>query len=71
MSWGAAEYLHMVLTHNEGLALPPPTLWLVRFAAFRSLGNGAYSHLLDDFDRSMLPWLKQFQVRRRESVSLP
>lgn len=63
MTWSAPEYLHLVLTHNKGLHIPAPTLWLLRFAKFRSLGTGSYAHLLDDFDRSMLPWLHEFQVQ--------
>ncbi len=63
MTWSAPEYLHLVLTHNKGLHIPAPTLWLLRFAKFRSLGTGSYAHLLDDFDRSMLPWLREFQVQ--------
>lgn len=66
MSWGSGEYAHMVLTHQQQeVTLPPATLWLLRFHNFRSLvgPTPAYQHLLDDFDRSMLPWLQRFQVR--------
>ena len=63
MSWGAPEYLHLVLSANAGGSIPPPTLWLLRHAKFCTLTHGGYSQLLDDFDRSMLPWLREFQVR--------
>lgn len=53
----------MVLSANAGDALPAPTLWLLRHAKFRTLADGDYGQLLDDFDRSMVPWLLQFQVR--------
>lgn len=52
----------MVLT-AKGVRLPAPTLWLLRHAKFRTLAAGDYSQLLDDFDRSMVPWLLEFQVR--------
>ncbi len=57
------EYLQMVLSANAGDTLPAPTLWLLRHAKFRTLADGDYGQLLDDFDRSMVPWLLQFQVR--------
>lgn len=57
-------YLHLVLTANKGARLPAPALWLLRHAKFRTLADGDYGQLLDDFDRSMIPWLLEFQVRR-------
>ena len=60
---GRAEYLHLVLTANRGVRLPAPTLWLLRHSKFRTLAAGDYGQLLDDIDRSMVPWLAEFQVR--------
>lgn len=57
-----AEYLHLVLTANRGVRLPAPTLWLLRHSKFRTLAAGDYGQLLDDVDRSMVPWLAEFQV---------
>jgi hypothetical protein len=62
-----AEYLHLVLTANRGVRLPAPTLWLLRHAKFRTLAAGDYSQLTDAFDRSMTPWLAEFQVRSPHS----
>jgi inositol oxygenase len=61
MSWSGAEYLHLVLTSNRGVRLPGPTLWLLRHSKFRTLAAGDYGQLLDDTDRSMVPWLAEFQ----------
>ena len=58
-----AEYLHLVLTANRGVQLPAPTLWLLRHSKFRTLAAGDYGQLLDGVDRSMVPWLAEFQVR--------
>ena len=68
MSWSASEYLHLVLSANKGVALPAPTLWLLRHAKFRTLAEGDYAPLLDGFDRSMLPWLADFQVQMQDNT---
>lgn len=61
MSWGHDEYLYRVLEHN-GHNLPPAALFIIRYHSFYALHqHGAYSHLLDDYDRELLPWLKRFQ----------
>lgn len=61
MSWGHDEYFYRVLQHN-GCTLPPEGQFIIRYHSFYALHtHGAYSHLLDDFDRAMLPWLQRFQ----------
>lgn len=61
MSFGHDEYLYRVLQHN-GTHLPPAALFIIRYHSFYALHqHNAYDHLLDDYDRELLPWLKQFQ----------
>eukprot|EP00250_Pteridium_aquilinum_P023102 c261_g1_i2 orf=402-1091(+) len=60
MSWGHDEYFYQVMKLNK-TTLPPQALFIIRYHSFYALHRaGAYTQLLDDFDRSMLPWLKRF-----------
>lgn len=60
-SWGHDEYLYQVLTEN-GATLPPAALAMVRYhSAYVIHKDGEYQHLLNNHDRTMLPWVRQFQ----------
>jgi len=72
MSWGAAEYLYLVLVLNN-TALPPEALFLLRFSKFVSLTRpgSAYRLLLSPEDELLLPLLHDFQraiVYRRVAI---
>ncbi|MDQ6700510.1 MAG: inositol oxygenase [Acidobacteriota bacterium] len=57
LSWGHDEYLyHAVKDH-----LPEPAQYMIRFHSFYPWHKeGAYDYFMDDRDRAMLPWVKQF-----------
>jgi len=60
MSWGHDEYLYQVCIRN-GSTLPLPALYMIRYHSFYPWHReGAYSHLLDEVDRDMLRWVKEF-----------
>lgn len=60
ISWSHDEYMYQVMVQN-GSTIPPPGLYMVRYHSFYALHqSGGYKHLLDDFDRKMLPWLLEF-----------
>ncbi|MCO5591002.1 hypothetical protein L7F22_044978 [Adiantum nelumboides] len=60
MSWGHDEYMYQVMKLNK-CTLPPQALFIIRYHSFYALHRtNAYTQLLDDFDRAMLPWLKRF-----------
>ncbi|KAI8477103.1 MAG: hypothetical protein J3K34DRAFT_364713, partial [Monoraphidium minutum] len=73
MSWGAPEYLYLVMVLNQ-VALPEEALFILRYQKFYSLtrpGN-AYRQLLSPGDAELVPLLSAFQrlsVYRR--VQLP
>lgn len=57
MSWGHDEYLYQVMKEY----LPEAALYIIRFHSFYALHReGAYSYLLDEHDKKMIPWLKLF-----------
>jgi inositol oxygenase len=59
MSWGHDEYLARVLKEH----LPPQALYVVRYHSFYSGHSAdAYSHLFDERDRAMMPWVRRFQA---------
>jgi len=60
MSWGAPEYLYMMLVLNQ-VNLPEEALFIIRFQKFYSLPSGAYRHMLSPADQEMLPLLAFFQ----------
>jgi inositol oxygenase len=57
LSWGHDEYLyHIVKDH-----LPEPALYMIRYHSFYAWHReGEYGYLLDEHDRSMLPWVQKF-----------
>jgi len=60
-SWGHDEYLYQVCVRN-GSTLPPQALYMIRYHSCYAVHQGnAYSYLYNDFDRQMIPWLKEFQ----------
>jgi inositol oxygenase len=57
MSWGHDEYVYQMLKDY----LPEQGLYMLRYHSFYAWHReGAYDHLLDDHDRSMLKWVKLF-----------
>jgi len=60
MSWGHDEYMYQVCKGN-GSTLPPPALYMIRFHSFYPWHkHHAYSHLENDLDREMKPWVLEF-----------
>jgi len=61
-SWGHDEYLYQVCVRNKS-TLPPQALYMIRYhSCYAVHQGGAYSHLYNDHDREMIPWLKEFQT---------
>jgi inositol oxygenase len=61
MSFGHDEYLYQVCTKNN-CTLPLPALYIIRYHSFYSWHHrGAYKHLVNDQDKEMLKWVKEFQ----------
>lgn len=62
MSWGAPEYLYLVMVLNQ-VALPEEALFILRYQKFYSLTRpgGAYRSLLSPDDEASLPLLSAFQ----------
>jgi len=57
MSWGHDEYVYQMLKDY----IPQEGLYMLRYHSFYAWHReGAYDHLLDDHDRSMLKWVKLF-----------
>jgi|SRR5579862_1677459 len=57
MSWGHDEYLYHVVKEY----LPLEALYIIRYHSFYSAHHeGAYAHLMNAQDQSMMPWLKLF-----------
>jgi inositol oxygenase len=57
MSWGHDEYLYMVMKDY----LPEQALYIIRYHSFYAAHKeDEYTHLMNDYDQSMLPWLKLF-----------
>jgi len=61
MSFGHDEYLYQVLK-NSSCILPQEALYIIRFHSFYPWHkNEAYSHLANENDWKLLPWLREFQ----------
>jgi len=61
MSWGHDEYMYQVCVQNK-CTLPEKALYIIRFHSFYPFHQGeTYKDLMDDTDREMLFWLKEFQ----------
>lgn len=59
MSWGHDEYLYHVVKDY----LPEEAAYIIRYHSFYALHKqDAYRHLLSDYDKKMLPWLKLFST---------
>lgn len=57
MSWGHDEYLYNVVKEY----LPYEASYIIRYHSFYAAHReGAYSHLMNNTDRAMLPWLALF-----------
>lgn len=57
MSWGHDEYLYQVVKRY----LPDEALYIIRYHSFYAMHKeGAYDHLMDEYDRSMVKWLQLF-----------
>jgi inositol oxygenase len=57
MSWGHDEYLY----HVVAAFLPIEARSMIRYHSFYPWHReGAYRHLMNDQDRAMLPWVRQF-----------
>lgn len=57
MSWGHDEYIYHIAKER----IPEEGLYMLRYHSFYAWHReGAYDHLLDDHDRSMLKWVKLF-----------
>jgi inositol oxygenase len=60
MCWGHDEYLYHVCVEN-GSKLPLQALYMIRYHSFYPWHKeGAYSELLDDQDKEMFKWVKEF-----------
>ena len=57
MSWGHDEYLfHVVRKH-----LPEPALYMIRYHSFYAAHReGQYDYLMNDHDREMFQWVREF-----------
>eukprot|EP00775_Hariotina_reticulata_P013073 gene13073-13200_t len=62
MSWGAPEYLYMLLVLNQ-TELPEEALFMIRYQRCAAITRpgGAYRQLMSDADRALLPLLAAFQ----------
>jgi inositol oxygenase len=61
MSWGHDEYMYQVCVQNK-CTLPEEALYIVRFHSFYAWHQSQeYDYLANDYDRKMLPWLREFQ----------
>ena len=59
-SWGHDEYLYQILCHNK-IKLPEEALYIIRFhSLYAHHKDNSYSHLMDDYDKKMIGWLKLF-----------
>lgn len=57
MSWGHDEYLYSVVKDY----LPKQALYIIRYHSFYAAHKeGAYDYLMNDYDRSMMHWVKLF-----------
>lgn len=61
-SWGHDEYLYRILKHNR-VKIPEEGYYMIRFHSLYTYHDkGAYSKLVSDKDKKMLPWLKLFNT---------
>ena len=61
MSWGHDEYLYQVLKAN-GSKLPDEAHYMIRFHSFYPWHTGGdYGHLINETDKCMLQWVREFK----------
>jgi inositol oxygenase len=59
MSWGHDEYLYHVVKNY----LPEEALYIIRYHSFYPWHKyNAYTHLTNEKDKKMLPWIQQFNL---------
>jgi len=59
-SWGHDEYLYQILKHNK-INLPDEAFYIIRYhSLYAHHKENSYSHLMNDYDRRMIGWLKLF-----------
>jgi inositol oxygenase len=59
-SWGHDEYLYQILKHNN-INLPNEAFYIIRYhSLYAHHKENSYSHLMDDYDKKMIGWLKLF-----------
>ena len=59
MSWGHDEYLYQVVKRY----LPDEALYIIRYHSFYAAHKeNAYDYLMDDYDKSMMKWVKLFST---------
>lgn len=57
LSWGHDEYLYQLVKDR----LPEPALYMIRYHSFYAAHReGAYGHLMNDYDREMFAWVRAF-----------
>ncbi|XP_064625097.1 inositol oxygenase-like [Lineus longissimus] len=61
MSWGHDEYFYHVLKNSPSCSLPEEAFYMIRFHSFYPWHTGGdYDYLVNDKDRKMLPWIREF-----------
>ena len=59
-SWGHDEYLYQILKHNK-IDLPEEAFYIIRYhSLYAHHKENSYNHLLSEYDKSMIGWLKLF-----------
>ena len=62
LSWGHDEYLFHVIT-QAGCKLPESAQYMIRYhSCYPWHREEEYEYLLDDHDRQMLPWVREFNT---------
>ena len=62
VSFSSNEYMYQVLSYNDNVhLLPPEALYLIRYQNLRvHWEHESYEYVLDEYDKAMLPLLKEF-----------
>jgi inositol oxygenase len=75
-SWGHDEYLYQILKHNK-IDLPEEALYIIRYhSLYAHHKENCYKHLLSDYDKKMIGWLKLFNkydlyTKKNEEIITP
>lgn len=60
MIWGHDEYMYRVLKNHPSCSLPDEALYVIRYHSFYPWhSSGDYGYFESDYDRKMLPWVKE------------